>query len=248
MTEDDCHVTGLEMLLHSNTTKNATIPLPMYTVYTVVEVVIAIAAIIGNLLVIIVFIKFKYLRTITNHYVISLSVADLLIGLIGIPCAIATAVGLPRNFYGCLFMNSLLLLLCTSSIFSLVAVTMDRYWAIMHSLTYSAKANHKKTLLVIFLCWVLASGVGLLPLFGWNKGRPPEPRCIFMEVIDQPYLAFIFFATILAPSIFMSCVYALIYKEIHKQVSLKGVTTSIHTKSVVLESLLSNQGLVAIIV
>ena len=165
--------------------------------------------------------KFKYLRTITNHYVISLSVADLLVGLIGIPCAIATAVGLPRNFYGCLFMNSLLLLLCTSSIFSLVAVTMDRYWAIMYPMTYSAKANHKKTLFVIFFCWVLAAIIGLLPLFGWNNGRPREARCFFMEVIDQRYLAFIFFATILAPSVFMSCVYALIYKEIHKQVCIK---------------------------
>jgi len=62
---------------------------------------------------------------------------DLLVALVGIPSAVATSVGLPRHFRLCLFMNSVLMLLCTGSILSLVAVTVDRFWAIVRPLRYA---------------------------------------------------------------------------------------------------------------
>ena len=197
---------------------NITVPVTLDTVYATIEVITAIAAVIGNSLVIVVFIKFEILRTITNYYVISLATADLLVGVIGIPCAIATSAGLPPNFQACLLMNSLLLLLCTSSIFSLVAVTVDRYWAIMYPMTYPLRMTHQRALIIIVVCWTLASVVGLLPSMGWNKGEPPEARCFFMEVIDLRYLVFIYFSTILAPSAFMAVVYFRIYRAIKYQV------------------------------
>ena len=197
---------------------NITVPTPIDIPYTIIEIVVAVAAVFGNSLVILVFVRFHILKTVTNYYVISLAIADLLVGIIGIPCAIATSVGLPPNFQGCLFMNSLLLLLCTSSIFSLVAVTVDRYWAIIHPLSYPAMMTSRRALVVIALSWVLASIVGLLPSMGWNKGEPTGPRCFFMEVIDLRYLVFIYFATILTPSAFMAVVYVRIYWAIKSQV------------------------------
>ncbi len=187
--------------------------------YTVVELLVALLSIVGNLLVIIVFIRYKRLRITTNYYIISLSVADLLVGLVAIPAAIATEVGLPRNFRGCLFMNSILMLLCSGSILSLVAVTVDRYWCILHPLTYSQRMTRVNALLIIVLSWLLAAVIGLLPTMGWNKGRPKEARCLFMEVMDHSYLVFIFFATILAPSAFMAIVYGAIYRAVKRQVS-----------------------------
>ena len=77
---------------------NVSVPLPLDYAYTSVEIVCAVAATIGNLLVIAVFIKYRILRTVTNYYVISLAVADLLFGVVGIPSAIATSVGLPTHF------------------------------------------------------------------------------------------------------------------------------------------------------
>ncbi len=65
-----------------------------------------------------------------------------------------------------------------------------------------------------------ASIIGLLPTMGWNLGRPPEPRCFFVEVIDSRYLVFLYFATMIVPTVFMAVVYALIYKAIHRQVRL----------------------------
>ncbi len=79
----------------------------------------------------------------------------LLSGLLGIPCAIAVSMGHPENFHACIIMNSLLLLLCTSSIFSLCAVTIDRFWAIIHPLSYPAKATHRNALIIIAFSWTL---------------------------------------------------------------------------------------------
>ena len=202
---------------------NVTVPLPLDGTYVVVEIICAVIAITGNSLVIFLFCKYQNLRTVTNYYVISLAVADLLVGLIGIPCAIATSVGLPPNFQACLFMNSVLMLLCTSSILSLVAVTVDRFWAIMWPLTYPMRMTRRNAIFMIGVCWVISSIIGLLPSMGWNKGPPPQHRCFFMEVIDLRYLVFIYFATIILPSAFMACVYILIYRVVRRQVGVSVV-------------------------
>ena len=110
--------------------------------YTTVEACVAIAAVFGNLLVIVVFVQDRRLRKVTNFYIISLSVADLLVGAIGIPSAILTRVGIPRNSIRlCLVMLSLLMVLCTISILNLVAVSLDRYWAILHPLDYHKRIS-----------------------------------------------------------------------------------------------------------
>lgn len=124
------------MLANDNAVEN----LPI--IYIVLEASVAIIAIFGNLLVIVVFIQDRCLRKVTNFYIISLSFADLLVGAIGIPSAILTKIGLPRSSMQlCLIMLSLLIILCTISILNLVAVSMDRYWAILHPLDYHKRIS-----------------------------------------------------------------------------------------------------------
>lgn len=108
-----------------------------YATYTALEILVALIAVIGNGMVIHVFCRDRRLRRRTNYYIVSLAVADLLVGLLGIPFAIMAAVGLPHNLHACLFTVSLLVMLCTISIFCLVAVSVDRYWAILHPMCYS---------------------------------------------------------------------------------------------------------------
>lgn len=105
--------------------------------YTISEVLVAVVAVLGNALTITVFVVERKLRRRTNYYIVSLALADLLVGVFGIPFAILTAIGLPRPLWACLFMLSTLLILCTVSIFCLLAVSVDRYWAILYPLRYS---------------------------------------------------------------------------------------------------------------
>lgn len=111
--------------------------------YTVCEILVAVCAVLGNGLVIIVFSKERKLRRRTNYYIISLATADLLVGLFAIPFAILASIGLPNNFHACLFTVSILVVLCTISIFCLVAVSVDRYWAILHPMGYSRTVRTK---------------------------------------------------------------------------------------------------------
>ena len=111
--------------------------------YTILEIIVAIIAIVGNAMVICVFQRERRLRRRTNYYIVSLALADLLVGLLGVPFAIMASVGLPTNLYACLFTVSLLVVLCTISIFCLVAVSVDRYWAILYPLAYSRNVRTK---------------------------------------------------------------------------------------------------------
>ena len=72
---------------------NAPFHLQLHELYTSVELVCSATSFVGNLLVLVAFARYRRLRTITNYYVISLAVADLLVALLGIPSALATSVG-----------------------------------------------------------------------------------------------------------------------------------------------------------
>lgn len=119
--------------------------------YTLLELLVAIVAVIGNAMVIAVFQRERRLRRRTNYYIVSLAVADLLVGLFGVPFAILASIGLPTYVYTCLFTISLLVVLCTISIFCLVAVSVDRYWAILYPLAYSKNVS-TKTAICEFPC------------------------------------------------------------------------------------------------
>ncbi|XP_053698317.1 5-hydroxytryptamine receptor 2B [Sabethes cyaneus] len=184
--------------------------------YAVFEGLVALMAVIGNAMVIVVFKRERRLRRRTNFYIISLATADFLVGLLGVPFAVLSSIGLPRNLYACLFTISLLIVLCTISIFCLVAVSVDRYWAILHPMAYSRNVRTKTAIVIISLCWLAGSIIGFLPLFGWHE-TPQVDTCLFLKVMDYDYLVFLYFATIITPALIMLAFYAHIYRVILKQ-------------------------------
>ncbi|OAD53737.1 Adenosine receptor A2b [Eufriesea mexicana] len=185
--------------------------------YTVCEILVAVCAVFGNGLVIVVFSKERKLRRRTNYYIISLATADLLVGLFAIPFAILASIGLPTNLHACLFTVSILIVLCTISIFCLVAVSVDRYWAILHPMGYSRTVRTKTAIGIICVCWIAGTLVGFLPLLGWNAGKKSNEKCIFTEVMDYDYLVFLYFATIIFPALLIAAFYAHIYRVVVKQ-------------------------------
>ncbi|XP_013195643.2 adenosine receptor A3 [Amyelois transitella] len=191
----------------------------LHATYTSLEILVALVAIVGNAMVIYVFHRDRRLRRRTNYYIVSLAVADFLVGLLGIPFAILASVGLPRNLHACLFTVSLLVMLCTISIFCLVGVSVDRYWAILHPMCYSRNVRTRTAIVIISVCWVSGAFVGLLPLFGWHADVEAAPGCYFVEVMDYNYLLFLYFATIVTPSVLLAGFYAHIYRVVVKQMS-----------------------------
>jgi len=60
--------------------------------YTIIECIVAVVAIVGNLLVILAFASDRKLRRRTNYYIMSLALADFLLGILGIPFAIVVRI------------------------------------------------------------------------------------------------------------------------------------------------------------
>lgn len=98
--------------------------------YIGIETVIAVLSISGNVLVCWAVAINSTLKNATNYFLVSLAVADILVGCLAIPFAIVISLGLLLDFYGCLFMACFVLVLTQSSIFSLLAIAIDRYLAV----------------------------------------------------------------------------------------------------------------------
>ncbi|KAA0704379.1 Trace amine-associated receptor 13c [Triplophysa tibetana] len=112
-----------------------------------------------NLLVIISVSHFKKLHTPTNMLILSLAVADMLVGLIVMPLE---AIKLIEGcwYFGdsfCGLYTTCVGLLLSASLSNLMLIAVDRYVAVCHPLLYPHKITTAKTLLCICICWFCSS-------------------------------------------------------------------------------------------
>lgn len=184
------------------------------------EILIAVLSIFGNGMVLIVIIREKRLRTVTNYCVASLAAADFLVGALGIPCVEISFFGYPSNFYGCITLNSMIIVLTQISIFGLLVIALERFLAIRFPFWYKMHCTPESTIAVIIISWLLAISVGLLPAFGWNlKETYGNEVCSFLDVIDLNYMVYFnFFGCVLLPLILMICIYIYIFHVVRKQI------------------------------
>ena len=181
----------------------------------VVEGIIGVISVLGNALVLYIIYKYKNLQTITNYLIASLAAADLLVGLVGIPVVIVNNFGIPKNFYGCLFMNCVIVILTQISVFSLVGVAVERFIAVKYAIFHRQNVTLRVVSLVILVCWLSGLIVGSVPMFGWHLGPVDLPKCMFILVIDMKYMVYFnFFGFILVPLAIIFGTYIYIFQVI----------------------------------
>ncbi|XP_054467021.1 adenosine A2a receptor a [Anoplopoma fimbria] len=200
--------------------------------YIVLELLIAVFSVLGNVLVCWAVCLNSNLQSITNFFVVSLAVADIAVGVLAIPFAIVISTGFCSNFYGCLFMACFVLVLTQSSIFSLLAIAIDRYIAIKIPLRYTSLVTGQRAQGIIAICWVLSIIIGLTPMMGWhqrvqsaNHTCPPGlMRCLFEEVVAMEYMVYFnFFACVMIPLMLMLAIYLCIFMAARHQLKLMEV-------------------------
>jgi hypothetical protein len=96
-------------------------------VYISLEVVIGAFSIVGNALVLLAIYKNIKLQTVTNTFIASLALADLLVGILVSPLAALSYLGLPNNYMWCVFTNSVIVVFTQISIFNLCAIAVERF-------------------------------------------------------------------------------------------------------------------------
>ncbi|XP_068713862.1 octopamine receptor beta-2R-like [Montipora foliosa] len=150
-----------------------------------------------NLLVCFLVYRFRNLRTFNNGFVVSLAVSDILFGGLLIPVNITDQWN-PINGY-------LISFILFENVTSLFAVTLDRYLAVMYSLSY-AYFMTKRFVKILITAWIVPVPLCLLPLV-WSKD----------SVAHEVYMFFIVIGVIL-PYIFIIYAYIKICREVERQV------------------------------
>ncbi|KAK7165165.1 hypothetical protein R3I94_003515 [Phoxinus phoxinus] len=215
----------------------------MDSLYIAIELVIAVLSIAGNVLVCWAVAINSTLKNATNYFLVSLAVADILVGCLAIPFAITISIGLRSDFYGCLFLACFVLVLTQSSIFSLLAVAIDRYLAVKIPLRYKELVTGKRAREIIAILWILSFIIGLIPFVGWNRkdlscsrnesgsiqsGNSSDMttgflqscclKCFFENVVDMSYMVYFnFFGCVLPPLLIMLGIYIKIFTVARKQ-------------------------------
>ncbi|KAM4047275.1 adenosine receptor A1 [Anomaloglossus baeobatrachus] len=207
-------------------------------VYIVIEVLIALVSVLGNILVIWAVIVNQALRDTTFFFIVSLAVADIAVGALVIPLAIIISIGLETEFYSCLMVACIMLILTQSSILALLAIAVDRYLRVKIPTSYKSFVTARRAVIAITGCWVLSFIVGLVPMFGWNNINNLRRQtnssygeiiitCQFETVISMGYMVYFnFFVWVLPPLFLMLIIYLEVFNLIQRQLNKKVSSSS----------------------
>ncbi|XP_036372524.1 trace amine-associated receptor 1 [Megalops cyprinoides] len=181
-----------------------------------------VCTVVGNFLVVLAIAYFKQLQSPTNSFVMSLAVADFLVGLIVMPYSMV------RTVEGCWYFgptfcevhSSLDVMLCTASIFHLSCIAFDRYYAVCNPLVYAFKMSKGRVTLLIIVCWVVPLLISFGPIMlGLHKAGVdvplPDDACFFL--VNQVYAVMASLVAFYLPMATMLVAYWKIYKAAKRQ-------------------------------
>ncbi|XP_023791369.1 histamine H1 receptor isoform X2 [Cyanistes caeruleus] len=165
----------------------------------------------------------KKLQTVGNLYIVSLSVADLMVGAAVMPLHIVYLLSRrwPLGLEACLFWLSMDYVASTASIFNLFILCVDRYRSVQRPLQYLRYRTKVRASLLILGAWLL-SCTWLIPILGWhvfaNRGqrnvREDECETEFFQVTWFKVLAAIL--NFYLPSLLMVWFYCRIFSTVRK--------------------------------
>ncbi|XP_028816459.1 histamine receptor H2a [Denticeps clupeoides] len=126
----------------------------------------------GNVLVCLAVCATRRLRCVTNCFIVSLAITDLLLGALVLPFSAFTAIRRDSWPLGAAFCNifiSLDVMLCTASILNLLAISVDRYLAVTTPLRYSTLLLPRRVGVALVVIWLVSVGLSFVPIhMGWN--------------------------------------------------------------------------------
>nr|KAI8769546.1 adenosine receptor A3-like [Biomphalaria glabrata] len=154
-----------------------------------------------------------------NIHLLSLSVADLIVGLFSLPMYVLSYMASTRELiyshkYACLAWFSSTILGAGCSLMSLFCIALDRYIAVMWPLHYRTYVTVERTAVAMILLWIIMIVLAVLPSLGWNNYDETEQdlflRCNFYRTLPQFYVR----ALVIAPSVTSIFVSTVLYVQI----------------------------------
>ncbi|XP_025937505.1 D(1) dopamine receptor-like [Apteryx rowi] len=132
------------------------------------------STLLGNTLVCVTVVKFRHLRSkVTNFFVISLAVSDLLVAVLVMPWkAVTEVMGFWPFGAFCDVWVAFDIMCSTASILNLCIISVDRYWAISNPFRYERKMTQRVAFIMIGVAWLLSLLISFIPVqLKWHKDR-----------------------------------------------------------------------------
>ncbi|NWI14727.1 HRH1 protein, partial [Crypturellus soui] len=177
---------------------------------------ISLVTVVMNILVLCAVKTEKKLQTVGNIYIVSLSIADLIVGAAVMPLNIvylvngAWILGKPA----CSFWLSMDYVASTASIFSLLILCIDRYRSVQQPLKYLKYRTKMRASLTILVAWFL-SFMWVIPILGWQSTQNiTKCETDFSKVMWFKLLTAII--NFCMPSIIMLWLYWKIFRTVRK--------------------------------
>ncbi|XP_021386164.2 histamine H1 receptor [Lonchura striata] len=199
---------------------------------------ISLVTIVMNILVLCAVKMEKKLQTVGNLYIVSLSIADLIVGVAVMPLNIVDLLSpaWPLGLEACLFWLSMDYVASTASIFNLFILCVDRYRSVQQPLQYLKYRTKMRASLLILGVWLL-SFTWVIPILGWhlfaNNGQRTveENKCEteFFKVTWFKVLAAIF--NFYLPSLLMLWFYCKIFRAVQKHCQHRELNNRSHLSS-----------------
>lgn len=169
----------------------------------------------GNCMVCAAIFSYRRLRTVTNCFIVSLAVSDLLVAGLSMPFRIHHTLHSMCWDLGigvCQFWIFVDLLCSSASICNLSMVSIDRFLALSHPLTYPSIMTRKRALVAIALVWTYSLIIAFLSFTGpWdpNGSMQSIPAC---QKNDKYYYTFAITVGFFLPMLILVVNYSLVFK------------------------------------
>ena len=122
----------------------------------------------GNSLVCVAGIKFSYLQSYSENFILSLALSDIMVAVTVLPFDAVYWIAFPRWPLGgiaCNLWNSLFFLFLTASVLNLMSISIDRFLAVVYPLRYNAWMTPTLNKFMIASVWVYSFIIAVLIFF-----------------------------------------------------------------------------------
>ncbi|CAO1380093.1 unnamed protein product [Diamesa serratosioi] len=192
--------------------------------WTIIDGILLVAILCGNILTILAVRFSRRLRSvISNHFVLSLAISDILVGLtLPYHLAFYMGTGLGSNKEFCMLRFFFVIMACCVSIWNLIAIAVDRYIAICYPLHYSRYMTRRVALLLMAIGWLVGFSIAAIPVI-WNKWEVAHD-CEFDQIFHPWYMVGVITPVFSMVWFCMLFVYWRIWREAAKHVKQLRIT------------------------
>ncbi|XP_076438266.1 LOW QUALITY PROTEIN: dopamine D2-like receptor [Babylonia areolata] len=210
--------------------------------WALVLVLFPLVTVFGNVLVVMAVVREKSLKTVTNYFICSLAVADIMVAVVVMPFAVYVEVveGWWLSDLLCDAWVAADVMACTASILNLTAISVDRFIAVTQPIKYAKHKNSQRVYIMIAVTWLISVAIAMPITLGVNY--TPQRQTGDCAFYNADFIIYSSMGSFYIPSLIMIFLYGRIYRVI-RQRALKARAAKLKAlDSRALQNVIENAG------